>query len=138
MIGESLWVRLVYVVFWPITVLAWLARRPILRPMWFIIIFPFAYLVLALAGLIVSLSEEPIDRRISALWSRWIDRWPRPKRWLIRTFTILAIVYAFLALAPWFLGNRIVAIVYWGLAAAALVAMLIIHLRVRRKQANSS
>jgi len=133
---EDLWLRLIYAVFWPITALVWLARRPILKPMWFRIALPFAYLVLLLAILIGPFLDEPIDKRISGLWSRWLDRWPKPKRRLIRLFTMLAISYALLAIAPWVLGYRTVAIVYWSIAATTLVVMLTIWLI--RKQVNSS
>ncbi len=77
MIEESLWVRLVYAISWPIIALVWLARRPTLR---LIVAFPFIYLVLGLGLLVASFLEEPIDRRISALWFRWIDRRLRRKK----------------------------------------------------------
>lgn len=157
--GEELWLRLVCAIFWPIVllvnVLQWLVCRPILKPMWTFIGKGFVFLGRGIAfigrgiglvlkpifrGLASLLGPvlKPIFRLISALWSRWINRWPEPKRVCIRTATVLAILYALLAIPSWLIGGRILAIVYWSAAAAALVVMLVIYLRLRKKQVNSS
>ena len=157
--GEELWLRLTCAIFWPIVllvnVLEWLVCRPILKPMWTFIGKGFVFLGQGIAsigrgiglvlkpifrGLAFLLGPvlKPIFRLISALWSRWISRWPEPKRYSIRVTTVLAIFYTLLAIPSWLIGSRILAIVYWGLAATALVVMLVIYLRLRRKQVNSS
>jgi len=88
---EDLWVRLICAIFWPITALVWLVRRPILRPMWIFIGKGFVFLNRGIAfigrgiglvlkpifrGLAFLLGPvlKPIFRLISALWSRWINR----------------------------------------------------------------
>ena len=134
----KLWERVITAVFWPIillvTALYLLVSLPILRLMWIFIATGLAFLLRALALLVL----EPVKRRIFDLWSRWIESWPEPKRRLIRLFTMLVISYSLVAIAPLSLGCRMVAVTYWGIAGTVFVVMLAIRPRVKAKQANSS
>jgi len=154
----GLGLRLISAIFWPIIVLVnalrWLVERPILRPMWILIgrglkfvwVFVGKGLILLL-GLIFLLTSVldfvlgvlgPIFRPISALWSRWLDRWPKSKRWVIEGTTIIVVIWTPAAFCFWSSGKIMLAISYWGMAAAALITILIIYLRVKKKKVSSS
>ena len=141
--------RLALSIFWPITVLVWLGQRPALRPMWVFIGKGFAFMgrkigfvlgpIFRKLAFLLRPVLKPISRPIFALWHRWINRWPEPKRPWIKMCTFWAIFYAFLAILSWLRGDdRMYVIIYWGIAVTALSIILVIYLVVRAKQANSS
>lgn len=125
-------------IFWPITLLVWLARRPFLRPMWTFIGKGFILLGRALAFLFIPVLG-PIASRISALWFRWLDRWPESKRFRIRSVSILLLIYALIAIIQGFRGRVGFALFFFvGGAAAALIIILVTYLQSRRERVSLS
>ena len=146
---ELLLIRLALSIFWPIVALVWVVQRPALRPMWIFMGKGFAFMCRKIGFVLGPIFRKlafllrpvlkPISRPIFALWHRWINRWPEPKRPWIKMCTFWAIFYAFLAILSWLRGDdRMYVIIYWGIAVTALSIILVIYLVVRAKQANSS
>ncbi len=136
---EDLWLRLIYAIFWPITALVWLVRRPVLRPMWFFIGRGFAFLGRGLSFLLLH-TLEPILIIIVALWFQWLNRWPEPERLRIHLATIIAVTWTPAALVNWFRHHEVAITIFLGIGVvAAFVVILVIFHRLRKaKQANSS
>jgi len=118
-------------IFWPITLLVWLARRPILRPIWTRILG----VVLGIVSLIVFLFSPVVKLR-----SWWLGRWPESKRSRIDLVTPLAVCWTAAAILAWRYGDVVWAIIFTSGGVAGIIVILVTYFRLRPevKKANSS
>ena len=122
-------------VFWPITLLVWLACRPVLRPMWVFIgrgLAPIGRAIVFLLGSVLGL--------IAKLFSWWLNHWPESKRGRIGFLTPFALLWPVTAILAWRDGDVVWAIIFTSVAVAAIIAILVTYFRSRleAKQVNSS
>lgn len=122
-------------IFWPITLLVWLVRRPTLKPMWVFIGRGLA----PIGGAIVSLLV-PVLTLIHRLFSWWLEHWPESKRGLIGILTPIAFLWPVAAILAWRDGDIVWAIIFTSMVVAAIVTILVTYFRSRleAKQVNSS